>query len=174
MELTIKVLCKDLPGKDFGDAIDGEGRHNVHVGIQCCEEVIDIVPGDAKSAEFAPVFKVAELPGGLTNFTGPFAKGTKDQRFFYLSWGELKSIHLQMFRLAALRLGQTAVCEMGFVGQWLVPAHGRAAFESPLNKAVEHPFQSVPLFHLFQNVPEIPRIFQIIRIKQNKLCYRES
>jgi hypothetical protein len=107
MELTIRVLCTDLPGKDFGDATHGEGRQSVHVGIQCREDVIDIVPGDAKSAEFAPVFKVAPLSGdvgGLTNFTGPFAKGTKNQRFFYLSWGELKSIHFQMFRRAKIHL----------------------------------------------------------------------
>jgi Family of unknown function (DUF5990) len=107
MEITIKVLCTNLPGKDFESAIEGEGRHNVHVGIQCREDVIDIVRGDAKSAEFAPVFKIAPLgggAGGLTNFTGPFAKGTKDQRFFYLAWGELKSIHFQMFRRAKIHL----------------------------------------------------------------------
>src|ERR1700755_1557121 len=104
MELTIKVLCKDLPGKDFTAATNGESRHNVHLGIQHKEDVIDRVPGDAKSAEFAPVFKVAEMPGGLTNFTGPFAKGTKDQRFFYLSWGELKGMHFHMFRRAKIAL----------------------------------------------------------------------
>jgi Family of unknown function (DUF5990) len=104
MELTIKVLCEDLPGKNFTAAAGGESRHNVYVGIQHKEDVIDIVPGDAKSAEFTAVFKVAEMPGGLTNFTGPFAKGTKDQRFFYLAWGELKSIHFQMFRRAKIHL----------------------------------------------------------------------
>jgi hypothetical protein len=88
MELTIKVICTDLPGTEFHDEEKGLHYSNVHLGIQRGEEVIDIVPGDSKTAEFAPVFKVAPRDE-LTNFTGPFAKGTKTERFFYLNWGVL-------------------------------------------------------------------------------------
>lgn len=104
MELTIKVICKDLPGTRFDDEAKGLHYRNVHLGIQRGEEVIEIVPGDSKTAEFAPVFKVVQI-GDLTNFTGPFAKGTKDQRFFYLNWGVLVAPGLiHGFRRAKIHL----------------------------------------------------------------------
>lgn len=89
MEITIKLICKDLPGTEFHDEAKGLHYRNVHLGIQHKEDVIDIVPGDSKTAEFAPVFIVAPIGDGSTNFTGPFAKGTKTERFFYLNWGVL-------------------------------------------------------------------------------------
>ncbi|HEV7645193.1 MAG TPA: DUF5990 family protein [Pyrinomonadaceae bacterium] len=105
MELTIKVICNNLPGAEFDDDAKGLHYRDVHVGIQRGEDVIETVRGDSKTAEFAPVFKVAELPGGAANFLGPFAKGTKDQRFFYLSWGELgKNNIFRMFRRAKIHL----------------------------------------------------------------------
>ena len=109
MELTIKVICKDLPGAGFDDDAKGLHYRDVHVGIQRGEDVIETVRGDSKTAEFTPVFKVAELPakddGSLTNFLGPYAKGTKSERFFYLSWGELPGDGLfRMFRRAKINL----------------------------------------------------------------------
>ena len=104
MELTIKVICNDLPGTEFDDDTKGLHYRNVHLGIQHGEDVIDTVPGDSKEAEFAPVFKVAELTGGAANFLGPYAKGKKEERFFYLSWGELKGGHFFMFRRAKIHL----------------------------------------------------------------------
>jgi hypothetical protein len=105
MELTIKIICKDLPGTKFINEAGGLHYQNVHLGIQRGESVIETVPGDSRKAEFAPVFKVAELPNGMTNFLGPFAKGTKDQRFFYLCWGELPADGLfRMFRRAKIHL----------------------------------------------------------------------
>ena len=89
MELTIKVICKDLPGTQFDDEAAGLHYRNVHLGIQHGEDVIETVPGDSKKAEFAPVFRVAPMDGGKTNFLGPFAKGTRTERFFYLNWGVL-------------------------------------------------------------------------------------
>ena len=62
MELTIKVICKDLPGTEFINEAGGLHYRNVHLGIQRGESVIETVRGDSRSAEFAPVFKVAELP----------------------------------------------------------------------------------------------------------------
>lgn len=104
MELTVKLICKDLPGATFDDASKGLHYNNVHVGIQHKEDVIDTVRGDGKSAEFTPVFKVAPIGDGTTNFTGPFAKGTKTERFFYLSWGEVKFGGFHMFRRAKIHL----------------------------------------------------------------------
>jgi hypothetical protein len=105
MELTIKVICKDLPGAEFHDEEKGLHYRDVHVGIQYGENVIETVRGDAKKAEFEPVFRVAPIDGGTTNFLGPFAKGVKTERFFYLSWGELHASGLfRMFRRAKIHL----------------------------------------------------------------------
>lgn len=105
MELRIKVICSDLPGTEFDDEAKGLHYRNVHLGIQSGENVIDTVAGDSEKAEFEPVFRVAPLDGGMTNFTGPFAKGTRDQRFFYLSWGELSpGGFFRMFRRAKIHL----------------------------------------------------------------------
>jgi hypothetical protein len=104
MELTIKVICKDFPGQEFFDKYDGLDHSNIHLGIQKGEEVLELVPGDSKTAEFAPTFRVAEVDGGKTNFLGPYAKGTKDQRFFYLCWGDVKLGGFHMFRRAKIQL----------------------------------------------------------------------
>lgn len=105
MELTIKVICKNLPGTQFDDEAAGLHYRNVHLGIQHGEDVIETVSGDSKQVSFAPVFRVAPMDGGKTNFLGPFAKGTKDQRFFYLSWGELgPGGFFKMFRRAKIHL----------------------------------------------------------------------
>jgi len=107
MELTIKVICKDLPGKELRDAAGEICHANVYLGIQHGEQVIEMVPGDSKTAEFAPVFRVAPLDDGQTNFLGPFAKGTKTERFFYLSWGDLGEDGIfRMFRRAKIHLSQ--------------------------------------------------------------------
>ncbi len=108
MELSIRVICSDLPGTEFDDEAKGLHYRNVHLGIQSGENVIEAVSGDSATAEFEPVFRVAPLgssSGELTNFTGPFAKGTRDQRFFYLTWGELaQGGFFRMFRRAKIHL----------------------------------------------------------------------
>jgi len=107
VEVKIKVICEDLPGTEFDDERAGLHYRNVHLGIQRGEAVIETVPGDSKKAVFEPVFRVAPLDDGKTNFLGSFAKGTKDQRFFYLSWGELGGDgFFRMFRRAKIHLSQ--------------------------------------------------------------------
>ena len=61
-------------------------REGIHLGIQRGEEVVGAAPGNSKKIIFEPTFRVSPLAGGLTNFLGPFAKGTPKERFFYLSW----------------------------------------------------------------------------------------
>jgi hypothetical protein len=109
MQITIKVICKDLPGTEFDDDKNGLHYRNVHLGIQHGKHVIETVPGNSKKAEFAPVFKVEPFTGWPTddraNFLGLFAQGKKDERFFYLSWGELPGDGLfRMFRRAKIHL----------------------------------------------------------------------
>jgi len=107
MELTIKVICVDLPGGKFMERHGGETaiREGIHLGIQRGEEVVDAAPGNSKKIVFEPTFRVSPLAGGRTNFLGPFAKGTPKERFFYLSW-VVKGAdgRLTMFRRAKVHL----------------------------------------------------------------------
>lgn len=107
MELTIKVICVDLPGGKFVDMQGGETaiRERIYLGIQRAEGVVDAAPGNSKKIVFEPTFRVSPLAGGRTNFLGPFAKGTPKERFFYLSW-VVKGAdgRLTMFRRAKVHL----------------------------------------------------------------------
>ncbi len=107
MELTIKVICENLPGIKFQDS---NGDHTftyqpVHLGIQRSNEIIEAVPANQKRVVFEPSFRVAALADGKTNFLGPFAKGTPQERFFYLSWVvKDEDGLLTMFRRAKIHL----------------------------------------------------------------------
>lgn len=107
MELTIKVICVNLPGGKFVEKHGDETatREGIHLGIQRGEEVVDAAPGNSKKVVFEPTFRVSPLSGGRTNFLGPFAKGTPKERFFYLSW-VVKDAEgrLTMFRRAKVHL----------------------------------------------------------------------
>ncbi|HMO58862.1 MAG TPA: DUF5990 family protein [Roseiflexaceae bacterium] len=103
MELTINVLCEELPDSP------PDPKHTLYLGIQRGEEVIEAVAVAQAQIVFAPSFRVAPLPGDATNFLGPFAKGTPTQRFFYLSWaigdpaGNLNKIGRTKIHLSQLR-----------------------------------------------------------------------
>ncbi len=101
-ELKVRLVCTNLPGTTFSDGKNA--YENIHLGIQEGEAIVDAVPGDTKRVVFEPAFRVAPLPGGKTNFLGPFAKGTPQERFFYLSWAEKKGGKLTMFRRAKIQL----------------------------------------------------------------------
>ena len=90
MELKIRALCTDLPGSTFTYSVDGAliNRSRIHLGIQCGETITNAVTGDHDHAVFEPVFRVRRTADGQPNFLGPYAKGTPDARFFYLSWAE--------------------------------------------------------------------------------------
>ena len=106
-ELTIEVICKDLPGRCFKDPHnpDCDAREPVYLGIQKGNEVIEAVPGDRKQVIFRPTFRITKQADGSPNFLGPFAKGTPQERFFYLSWGVMNSEgKFEMFRRAKIHL----------------------------------------------------------------------
>ena len=103
--LRVKVVCRDLPGIRFGNS-DGKVYDPVYLGIQHGRVVVDQVRGDAREAIFEPEFKVGKRPDGTPNFLGPFAQGTPDDRFFYLSWGVRGApATFEMFRRLKVRLG---------------------------------------------------------------------
>jgi len=106
-ELIIEVICHHLPGTRFEDSQspDCQTREPVYLGIQKGNEVIEAVPGDRKQVIFRPTFRIAKQPDGSPNFLGPFAKGTPQERFFYLTWGVMdKNGHFAMFRRAKIHL----------------------------------------------------------------------
>ena len=103
-EITIEVLCRNLPGICFHDA---PGGGPVHLGIQKGNEVVEAVPADQKQVIFRPAFRIDKQLDGSPNFLGAFAKGTPQERFFYLSWGVVdKQGHFEMFRRAKIHLNQ--------------------------------------------------------------------
>lgn len=96
--LHIKVVGTELPGTTFREP-DGTVREPVYLGIQKGRSVVESVPADRSSVEFAPVFTIRKGRSGSLDFFGPFAQGKPGERFFYLSWGVRKSPgELEMFR----------------------------------------------------------------------------
>ena len=86
MELTIRIIGEDLADIDFGERGAGERRSRLFLGIQKGQETIDPVPVTDGTATFTARFSVSPLPDGGTNFLGPYAHGTRTERFCYLSW----------------------------------------------------------------------------------------
>ena len=98
-ELTIEVVCIELPGIRFAN------YEPVYLGIQKGADVIEAVAGDSKRVVFKPVFRIGKQADGSPNFLGPFAQGTPQQRFFYLSWGVMhQDQRFEMFRRAKIHL----------------------------------------------------------------------
>jgi len=98
--LKLKVICSDLPGKRFADVHNsGNVYEPVFLGIQRAREVVNPAPADLSSVTFEFGFTVSRRSNGKPNLTGPFAQGTPDDRFFYLSWVVLKrSGKFEIFR----------------------------------------------------------------------------
>ena len=65
---------------------------------------MEIVPATVGEATFKPEFRLADHDG-VPNFLGPFAQGPRNERFFYLSWGnETSGSNFQMFRRLKVHL----------------------------------------------------------------------
>jgi len=106
-ELTIQLVCTDLPGTCFIDphAQQPGVQGPVYLGIQKGKEVIETIPGDARKAVFQPTFRVKRLEDGTADFLGPFAQGKRGERFVYLSWGVCtREGEFRMFRRAKIQL----------------------------------------------------------------------
>ena len=88
-----------MPGSTF------ENWRDVRLGIQRGSTVIDDVPGDVTEADFTAVLRVGRHPKtAAPNFLGPYAHGTPEQRFVYLSWSGIEAAERRMFRRAKLQL----------------------------------------------------------------------
>ena len=97
--LRIRIEGTNLPGRTFDE------HANVHVGVQCRSEAVDLTPGDATEATFD--FDVDILPSddGGWDFRGPYVHGKRGERFLYLTWGDVAPTgDFAMFRRAKLHL----------------------------------------------------------------------
>jgi uncharacterized protein DUF5990 len=77
----------------------------VRLGLQKGKDVVNDVPGDADQVVFTVPLRVKKnATTGRPNFLGPYAHGTPEERFIYLSWGERLGNEWDMFRRAKIHL----------------------------------------------------------------------
>lgn len=104
--IAVEVRCTHL-------LANWEG-HPVYLAVQKARAVEQCVPGSAGKATFHLSFRVTEADG-TPNFLGPYAQGTRDERFFYLSWGISDSpASFGMFRRLKVHLSHLtgAICSL--------------------------------------------------------------
>jgi Family of unknown function (DUF5990) len=101
--VDVRIVGVDLPGRTCADPRPGGLVYeNVHVGVQHRRDVVDLVPGDAATAEWNLTVDTVTKDGAL-DFRGPFVHGKRDDRFLYLSWGTVDDNGgFEMFRRAKL------------------------------------------------------------------------
>jgi len=99
--LVVTVEGFEMPGRGCRPAGAGERYKNVHVGVQCRNDVVDLVPGDAEQARWSFSIETRAADDGTTDFAGPFVHGRPGDRFLYLSWGSVDP-KFEMFRRAKL------------------------------------------------------------------------
>jgi hypothetical protein len=77
IEVTIEIVCTDLPGA---------GHSSLYLGIQRDEVITEAASADSKRIVFKPTLRARRNADGSVNFLGPFAQGPKTERFIYLNW----------------------------------------------------------------------------------------
>lgn len=103
--MDVRIVGVSLPGTRSDDG-KNPAYENVHVGIQCRKDVIELVRGDAPSAVWDLTVDLAPGEGG-PDFRGPFVQGRRGDRFLYLSWGTVDGDgRFEMFRRAKLLLSR--------------------------------------------------------------------
>lgn len=116
--MRIRIEGVDLPGRRSGSEADRLRLGNVHVGVQCGTEVVDLVRADAPSAAWE--FEVTSREAGdHLDVAGPYVHGRPGARFLYLSWGAVDNSGFASFRRAKLMFGDIP-------GVALREAHGGA------------------------------------------------
>ena len=83
--VQIRIVGTQLPGRECGASDNFPGYSNIHVGVQRKnrrDELLDLHPGDAASAEWT-----LDCSVDGTDIRGPHIQGRPGERFIYLSWG---------------------------------------------------------------------------------------
>ncbi len=97
--LHVRIEGTDLPGRSFAE------RGDVHVGVQCRKDPVELTPGDAPEATFEFDVDILPTDDGAWDFRGPYIHGPRGERFIYLSWVDLLPGGAgAMFRRAKLHL----------------------------------------------------------------------
>ncbi len=98
--MRVRIEGTELPGPRFA---------NVYVGVQRGKDVIDLVPADAKAAQWSFEVRTRPVEDGSLDVGGPFVHGRRGDRFLYLSWGTVDEAGgFTMFRRAKLMFGDVA------------------------------------------------------------------
>ena len=90
-----------MPGRSSAPAGAARRHENVHVGVQCRNEVVDLIPGDAAEARWSFTVPTRYAGDSTTDFGGPYVHGRPGDRFLYLSWGAVDG-EFRIFRRATL------------------------------------------------------------------------
>lgn len=99
--MRVEIRGHRLPGRSFGL------QSNVHVAVQIGPDPVDPVPADADTATWA--FEVRSVIGddGAIDLRGPAVHGKRNDRFFYLTWGDVDPEGaFEMFRRAKLMVAE--------------------------------------------------------------------
>lgn len=101
--VRIRIVGTRLPGRECVAGDDFPGYSNIHVGVQRKnrqDELLDLHPGDASTAEWA-----LDCAVDGRDVRGPYVQGPIGGRFIYLSWGTIDGGgRFAMFRRAKLML----------------------------------------------------------------------
>lgn len=108
--LRIRVIGTDLPA--LASPAPGQARAPIFVGIQRGRDVINITSADRPQVTFDAEFEIGTQPDGRPNFLGPYAQGSRHDRFFYLCWGTQSAGHFAMFRRLKIRVGHLSASEI--------------------------------------------------------------
>jgi hypothetical protein len=105
-ELTIRLVCRKLPGTRFDESSRPvRVREPVYLGIQKGKQVVGAVPADRHQVTYDVAVHVVKGKNGFPDFLGAYVHGKPNDRFLYLSRGEVKhGAAFEMFRRAKIRL----------------------------------------------------------------------
>jgi len=95
--MRVQVCGDRLPGRRCGT------YNNVHVGIQCGREVVDIHAADEDAVTWTVDVEVRLDRAGAPDVRGACIHGRPGARFLYLSWGTIDAAGIfTMFRRAKI------------------------------------------------------------------------
>ena len=101
--MRVRIEAFAFPGRACGPRGAGERYENVHVGVQRGTEVVELVAGDAETAQWSFELTTRVDDDGTIHVGGPFVHGRRGDKFVYLSWGTVDgSGGFTMFRRAKL------------------------------------------------------------------------
>ena len=101
----MEIHGHDLPGRRCGPSLTGGMYDNVHVGLAQRSDTVELVRGDAPSAQWSFEVTVRRTEDGALDFGGPFVYGKRGERALGLRWGTLaRDDSFDVVRAAKLRL----------------------------------------------------------------------